>query len=99
MLVMLKKKSQLTIPSVLVKKLGLREGDVFDCLEEDGKIVLVLLDTVPKVGISESGNEYEKKKWAEITNLLLWKAVDGDGWKACRWAEPESAGAVGVSCL
>lgn len=44
----LKAKSQVTIPMSLVKSMSLKQGDLFDIFEEDGRIVLVPVAVYPK---------------------------------------------------
>ena len=43
MLVELKAKSQVTIPKDIVNAMELNQGDQFEVIEEDGKIILVPL--------------------------------------------------------
>jgi len=40
MLVKLRKRSQITIPSDIIKKLGIKEGNKFEVIEKDGGIFL-----------------------------------------------------------
>ena len=53
----LRKKAQITIPSEVISKLGLQEGDQFDIIEKDGTIVLLPLATYPISYINELKNE------------------------------------------
>ena len=47
MITTLRKKSQITIPSDIIKRLGLSEGDQFDIVEKNGKIVMLPIKTYP----------------------------------------------------
>lgn len=53
MLTELKDKSQVTIPSKIVKELGLVRGDMFDVIIHDGAIELVPVVVYPKSKIEE----------------------------------------------
>lgn len=54
MLAELKTKSQLTIPSKIVKKMGLVQGDMFDVVaKDDGTIVLVPVVVYAKERVKE----------------------------------------------
>jgi len=48
MITELRKKSQITIPKVLVEKLGLKEGDKLEILEKDGVIYIMPVVVYPK---------------------------------------------------
>lgn len=48
MLVTLKQKSQVTIPSKIIKNMGIRIGDKFEIEEKDGEIVLKPVMVIPK---------------------------------------------------
>ena len=48
MLVELKAKSQVTIPKDIVNSMGLNQGDQFEVIEDDGKIVLVPVAVYPE---------------------------------------------------
>lgn len=48
MLVELKAKSQVTIPIDIVNSLDLNQGDQFEVMEEDGKIILVPVAVYPE---------------------------------------------------
>lgn len=48
MIIEIKKKSQVTIPSKILKKLNLHVGDLLEVEEKDGKIILTPVVTVPK---------------------------------------------------
>lgn len=47
MLVELKAKSQVTIPKDIVNSLDLSQGDQFEVMEEDGKIIFVPVTVYP----------------------------------------------------
>ena len=60
--------SQITIPSEIIKKLGISEGDKFDIMERDGGIFLCPVVVYPKDKIAkiakilkESENDTKKK--------------------------------------
>ncbi|MCW6701970.1 AbrB/MazE/SpoVT family DNA-binding domain-containing protein [Anaerococcus sp. NML200537] len=48
MLVELKAKSQVTIPKDIVNSMNLNQGDQFEVIEDDGKIVLVPVAIYPE---------------------------------------------------
>lgn len=48
MLVELKAKSQVTIPKDIVNSLDFNQGDQFEVMEEDGKIILVPVAVYPE---------------------------------------------------
>ena len=48
MLVELKAKSQVTIPKEIVKSMELNQGDQFEVIEDNGKIVLVPVAVYPE---------------------------------------------------
>lgn len=48
MLVELKAKSQVTIPKDIVNSMNLNQGDQFEVIEDDGKIVLVPVAVYPE---------------------------------------------------
>ena len=49
----LRKKSQITIPKEVTKKLGLKEGDKLDIREKDGSIKIVPVAVYPKKYVEE----------------------------------------------
>lgn len=53
MLVELKAKSQVTIPKDIVNSMGLSQGDQFEVIEDNGKIVLVPVAIYPEHIIKE----------------------------------------------
>lgn len=63
MLVELKAKSQVTIPKDIVSSLNLNQGDQFEILEENGKIILMPVAVYPEHIINqlkESVNEIKE---------------------------------------
>ena len=48
MIVELRGRSQITVPSEIVKRLGVKEGDKFDVIEKDGGIFLCPVVVYPK---------------------------------------------------
>ncbi|MBQ2759732.1 MAG: AbrB/MazE/SpoVT family DNA-binding domain-containing protein [Clostridia bacterium] len=48
MLAEIRGRSQITIPSEIIKKLGITEGDKFDIIEKDGGIFLCPVVVYPK---------------------------------------------------
>lgn len=48
MLAEIRGRSQITIPSEIIKKLGISEGDKFDIIEKDGGIFLCPVVVYPK---------------------------------------------------
>lgn len=57
MIMELRKKSQITIPKELTKKLGLKEGDKLELSEKDGTIHIVPVAVYPKKYIDELKSE------------------------------------------
>lgn len=62
MLAELRSKSQVTIPKILVEKLGLVEGDKFEILEDNGTIYLVPVEVYPKKYLDELREEISQVK-------------------------------------
>lgn len=62
MLVELKAKSQVTIPKEIVSMMNLNQGDKFEIIEEDGRIVLIPLEVYPKNVIDELKASVEELK-------------------------------------
>lgn len=67
MLVELKAKSQVTIPKEIVSSLKLNQGDKFEIVEDNGKIVLVPVQIYPekvienlKASVNENKNAIKK---------------------------------------
>lgn len=53
MLAELKDKSQVTIPKAVVRKLGLKRGDMFDVVVHDGVVMMVPVVVYPKAKAEE----------------------------------------------
>ena len=53
MLAEIRGRSQITIPSEIIKKLGISEGDKFDIMERDGGIFLCPVVVYPKDKIAK----------------------------------------------
>ena len=53
MLAEIRGRSQITIPSEIIKKLGISEGDKFDIMERDGVIFLCPVVVYPKDKIAK----------------------------------------------
>ena len=53
MLAEIRGRSQITIPSEIIKKLGISEGDKFDVMEKDGGIFLCPVVVYPKDKIAK----------------------------------------------
>lgn len=73
MLVELKAKSQVTIPKDIVNSLDLNQGDQFEVMEEDGKIIFVPVAVYPE-RVIENLKKSVKELKASIemaTNLFL----------------------------
>lgn len=62
MLVELKAKSQVTIPKDIVNSLDLNQGDQFEVMEEDGKIILVPVAVYPERVIKNLKESVQKLK-------------------------------------
>jgi AbrB family looped-hinge helix DNA binding protein len=61
MITQLRQRSQITLPSEIVKKMKLREGDNLDIVLEDDKIVIK-----PVLVIDRSQSWFWSKKWQEM---------------------------------
>ncbi len=64
MLIELRKKSQITVPKDIIKKLNLKEGDKLEIIQKDGGIFLVPVAVYPKSYIEDLKEEiaYIKEK-------------------------------------
>lgn len=62
MIATLRKKAQITIPSDIVTKLGLAEGDQLDITEQDGVIMLLPLAVYPSKYIDDLKREVDEIK-------------------------------------
>jgi antitoxin MazE len=80
MLIEMRGRSQITIPSEIVKSLGIKEGDKFDVIEKDGGIFLCPVVIYPKKEmvriaklIKESDAEYkggELKTYDDVDRMF-----------------------------
>ena len=86
MLAEIRGRSQITIPSEIIKKLGISEGDKFDIMERDGGIFLCPVVVYPKDKIAkiakilkESENDTKKKKAFEsVEDMFSDMGIDID---------------------
>ncbi len=62
MIATLRKKSQITLPSDIVTRLGLSEGDQFEVVEKDGTIMLFPLAVYPTKYIDDLKKEISEIK-------------------------------------
>lgn len=62
MLVELKAKSQVTIPKDIVNSMGLNQGDQFEVIEDNGRIVLVPVAIYPEHVIKKLKAQVEEIK-------------------------------------
>ena len=62
MIATMRKRSQITIPSEIVAKLGLVEGDQLDVVERDGTIVLFPMAVYPTAYINDLRKEVDDIK-------------------------------------
>ena len=68
MVVKIRAKSQITLPSKTVKNLGINEGDEYEVVErEDGGILLVPVVTYPKAYVAKLEKEIKATK-AKVKN-------------------------------
>ncbi len=59
----LRKKSQITIPKEIVSKLNLKEGDLLEVEEKEGKINIIPVKMYPKKYLKELKEEIEEIKY------------------------------------
>ena len=86
MLAEIRGRSQITIPSEIIKKLGISEGDKFDIMERDGGIFLCPVVVYPKDKIAkiakilkESENDTKKQTAFEsVENMFSDMGIDID---------------------
>lgn len=75
MVVAVRTKSQITLPSKTVKKLGIKEGDEFEIVERaDGSILMVPVVTYPKAYIDKLKKEFNET--SEKINKGEWPVFD-----------------------
>lgn len=86
MLAEIRGRSQITIPSEIIKKLGISEGDKFDIMERDGGIFLCPVVVYPKDKIAkiakilkESENDTKKQTAFEsVEDMFSDMGIDMD---------------------
>ena len=86
MLAEIRGRSQITIPSEIIKKLGILEGDKFDIIEKDGGIFLCPVVVCPKDKIEkiaqilkESENDTKNRKAFEsVEDMFSDMGIDID---------------------
>ena len=78
MLIELRKKSQITVPKSIIKKLNLKEGDKLEIVEKDGGIFLVPVAVYPKEYINDLKEEisYIKEKLEKGDKEKIYDDVD-----------------------
>jgi len=78
MLIELRKKSQITVPKSIIKKLNLKEGDKLEIVEKDGGIFLVPVAVYPKEYIKDLKEEisYIKEKIEKGDKEKIYDDVD-----------------------
>lgn len=77
MLVELKAKSQVTIPKDIVNAMELNQGDQFEVIEEEGKIILVPVAIYPEHIIKNLKSEVnEIKKSIENGDQPIFDSID-----------------------
>lgn len=75
MLAELRGRSQITIPSEIIKKLGITEGDKFEIMEKDGGIFLCPVVVYPKEKIAKIA-KLIKESEAEVANKAAFESVE-----------------------
>lgn len=88
MLVEMRGRSQVTIPSEVVKNLGIKEGDQFEVIEKDGGIFLCPVVVYPKKEmiriaklIKETDAEYksgELKTYNDVDKMFMDMGINLD---------------------
>ena len=86
MLAEIRGRSQITIPSEIIKKLGISEGDKFDIMERDGGIFLCTVVVYPKDKIAkiakilkESENDTKTRTAVEsVEDMFSDRGIDID---------------------
>ena len=78
MLIELRKKSQITVPKSIIKKLNLKEGDKLEIVEKDGGIFLVPVEVYSKEYINDLKEEisYIKEKIEKGNGENIYDDVD-----------------------
>lgn len=86
MLAEIRGRSQITIPSEIIKKLGISEGDKFDIIERDGGIFLCPVVIYPKEKITKIAkmlkeSDVETKKqtaFESVEDMFMDMGIDID---------------------
>ena len=86
MLAEIRGRSQITIPSEIIKKMGISEGDKFDIIEKDGGIFLCPVVVYPKEKLLKiakviKGSETEltgQKAFDSVEELFADMGIDVD---------------------
>lgn len=85
MLAEIRGRSQITIPSEIIKKLGISEGDKFEIMEKDGGIFLCPVVVCPKDKIAkiakilkESENDTKKPAFESVEDMFSDMGIDID---------------------
>lgn len=88
MLIEIRGRSQITIPSEIVKNLGIKEGDKFEVIEKDGGIFLCPVVVYPKKEmvriaklIKETDAEYKSgglKSYDDVDKMFMDMGINLD---------------------
>lgn len=88
MMIEIRGRSQITIPSEIVKNLGIKEGDKFEVIEKDGGIFLCPVVVYPKKEmvriaklIKETDAEYnngELKSYTDVDKMFMDMGINLD---------------------
>ena len=88
MLVEVRSRSQITIPSDIVKNLGIKEGDLLEILEKDGGFFLCPVVTYPKAEmmriaklVKEASEDYktgQAKAYDDVDKMFSDMGIDLD---------------------
>ena len=67
-LIQMRDKAQITIPSHIRKEMGIKQGDYFEVIRENDKIVLIPKMIIDKntISLSEIGENYLKEAFNEV---------------------------------
>ena len=72
MLIEMRARSQITLPSEIIKKLGISEGDKFEVMERDGGVFLCPVVVYPKAKLEKIAlmiRDYEKNPSAVFESV------------------------------
>ena len=83
MLAEIRGRSQITIPSEIIKKLGICEGDKFEIMERDGGIFLCPVVVYPKDKIEKLAklvkkSSYDQKTFDSVEDMFADMGIDID---------------------